>query len=66
MSRVPQINGASKDRQARISQLERRLAGLGRLPVHRRADEHADEIERDIEALLRELQAEAKEGKSDV
>jgi hypothetical protein len=57
-TRVPQVNSVVKNRHIWIKQLERRLAGVRRLPAHRRAAEHADETEHDIEALLKELRAE--------
>jgi hypothetical protein len=64
--RVPEINAVASNRQVLINQLERRLAGLRRLPVHRRAAEHADETEHDIQALLKELRAEEGREQSDV
>lgn len=66
MSRVPQVNAKSWNRQVLIKQLERRLAGLRRLPVHRRAAEHADETEHNIQALLKELRAEEGREQTDV
>ena len=65
MSQVPEINPVTRDRQAQIEQLERRLAGLRRLPVHQRAAEHAKQIENDLEAMLIELRSESR-GASDV
>jgi len=66
LTRVPQVNAVAKNRHVLIKQLERRLAGLRRLPVHRRAAEHADETEHDIEALLKELRAEEGREQTDV
>lgn len=54
MARVPSID---PKRDNEIARLRKLLAGLERIPAHRRADECADEREATIRAMLKDLGA---------